>query len=103
MSEKQDEDIPKKDEQILMFHDAEGNMDIPVKMLDETVWLTQEQMAQLFQKSISTINEHIRNIYKEEELNTNSTIRKIRIVQKEGNRDVQRVRLYSSAYLVPTR
>ena len=48
-------------------------------MEEDTVWLTQEQMAELFQKSVSTINEHVNNIYKEEELCKNDTMRKFGI------------------------
>jgi len=49
-------------------------------------------MAELFKKDARTVNEHIGNIYKEKELIKNSTIRKFRIVQKEGNRQVERIR-----------
>ncbi len=52
------------------------NVKLEVNMKDETVWLTQEQMAQLFGKAKSTINEHIKNIYKEEELYENETMTK---------------------------
>ena len=57
---------------------------------NETVWMTQSSIANLYQKSIKTINEHIKNTYNEEELSENSTILKNRIVQREGNRDVER-------------
>ena len=82
--------IQENEGQLLMFHDPEENTDIQVKMLDETVWLTQEQMSILFHKATSTISEHIKNIYKEGELQTISTVRKIRIVQNEGGHDVER-------------
>jgi hypothetical protein len=59
-------------------------------MEDETVWLTQKLMAELFQKDVRTINEHIRNIYEEGELAPEATIRKFRIVQTEGSRQVSR-------------
>ncbi len=61
-----------------------------VRLEDETVWLTQKQMAELFQKSIPTINEHISHIYEENELAAASTIRNFRIVQTEGLRQVER-------------
>ncbi|MDD5687645.1 MAG: virulence protein RhuM/Fic/DOC family protein [Elusimicrobia bacterium] len=61
-----------------------------VRLDKDTVWLTQKQMAELFNKGISTINEHIRNIYKENELEKHATIRKFRIVQKEGKRQIER-------------
>jgi len=59
-------------------------------MQDETVWLTQKQMEELFQKDIRTINEHLKNIYAEGELVSESTIRKFRIVRLEGTREVPR-------------
>ena len=59
-------------------------------MLDETVWLTQAQMAELFGKSVKTINEHVKNIFKEGELDPDPTIRKFRIVRTEGDREVTR-------------
>jgi len=63
---------------------------IDVHLEKETVWLTQKQMALLFDKDLRTVNEHIKNIYKEKELDTKPTIRKFRIVQKEGSRTVER-------------
>lgn len=59
-------------------------------MQDETVWLTQQQMADLFQTSRTNIVEHIKHIYEERELDENSTCRKFRQVRKEGNREVSR-------------
>lgn len=55
-------------------------------MENETVWLTQKLMADLFQKDVRTINEHIRNIYEEGELSPEATIRKFRIVQKHAGK-----------------
>ncbi|MCP4415193.1 MAG: virulence RhuM family protein [Chloroflexi bacterium] len=78
------------DNQIILYQTANGETKIQVTMLDETVWLTQKQMANLFQKDVRTINEHIKNIYSEGELEEVSTIRKIRIVQQEGTRKVNR-------------
>jgi hypothetical protein len=57
---------------------------------NETVWLSQRQMAELFQKDVRTINEHIQNVFEEGELQREPTIRKFRIVQKEGARSVER-------------
>lgn len=76
--------------QIIIYNTDEGGVKIDVKLTDETVWLSQAQMADLFQKTIPTINEHIKNVFSERELAENSTIRKFRIVQKEGNREVSR-------------
>lgn len=61
-----------------------------MRLLDDTVWLSQAQLAELFQKSVPTINEHIKNIFEEGELEESSTIRNFRIVQTEGNREVER-------------
>ncbi|MBF0556593.1 MAG: virulence RhuM family protein [Nitrospirae bacterium] len=63
----------------LLYVTEGGKVRIEVKMQDETVWLTQEQMAQLFDKSKSTINEHIKNIYAEKELSEEQTMRKFGI------------------------
>jgi hypothetical protein len=63
---------------------------LEVRLEQDTVWLTQKQMAELFQKDVRTINEHVTNIYEERELTKKPTIRKFRIVQKEGERIVER-------------
>jgi len=64
---------------ILIYQTVEGQTQIEVKLEDETVWLSQQQMADLFQKARSTINEHVKNIYKEGELEESSTLRKFGI------------------------
>lgn len=61
-----------------------------VGLKKDTVWLTQQQMADLFQSSWSNVVEHIKHIYEEEELEESSTCRKFRQVQTEGNRQVER-------------
>ncbi|MGH1335128.1 MAG: virulence RhuM family protein [Aureispira sp.] len=61
---------------ILLYQTAEGQTQIEVKLEGETVWLSQQQMSNLFQKAKSTINEHVKNIYKEGELEESSTLRK---------------------------
>ena len=63
---------------------------VEVRFEEDTVWLNQKQLSELFDKNIMTINEHIRNIYSEKELEENPTIRKSLIVQKEGKRNVSR-------------
>lgn len=62
--------------EILIYQSPDGNTKVDVKLIDETVWLTQEQMAELFQKAKSTINEHIRNIFTEGELTEEEVLRK---------------------------
>jgi hypothetical protein len=72
---------------ILIYQNQDGNIKIDVRLQEETVWLTQAQMGQLFGKDKRTISEHISNIYSEGELEKSSTIRKFRTVQTEGSRD----------------
>lgn len=84
--------LPSKtpDSEILIYQTEDGRTRIEVRLEDETVWLSQKMMAELFQKDVRTINEHILNIYKEGELAPEATIRKFRIVQTEGSRQVSR-------------
>ena len=65
------------DSQIIIYQTEDGNTKIETRLEDETVWLTIEQMAALFQKSRSTINEHILHIYQEQELEEETSMRKI--------------------------
>jgi hypothetical protein len=76
--------------QIVIYKDQNGNVKIDVRFDGNTVWLTQKMMALLFQVSVPTINEHIKNIVNEGEIDKLATIRKFLIVQKEGNRSVER-------------
>jgi len=80
----------KVSEAIELYKAEDSGLTIEVKVENETIWLTQKHMSELFHKVIPTINEHIKNVYKEGELEKDSTIRKFRIVQKEGNREVIR-------------
>jgi death-on-curing family protein len=75
--------------EIIIYKDKEGP-ELRVEVIEDTVWLTQAQMAELFDKDVRTISEHIQNIYKEKELKPAPTIRKFRIVQKEGKREIAR-------------
>jgi hypothetical protein len=76
--------------EFLLYQTEDGRTRIQVRLLDETVWLSQRLLAELFQKDVRTINEHIQNVYEEGELERESTIRKFRIVQTEGHRAVER-------------
>ncbi len=76
---------------LILYQTEDGQTRVEVHLLDETVWLTQTQMAELFSKDKRTISEHIQNIFNEGELTIDSTIRKFRIVQKEGTREVSRL------------
>jgi hypothetical protein len=75
---------------LLIYQTEEGNTKIDVRLENGTVWMTQKAIAELYQKGVNTINEHIKNIYAEEELKESATIRKNRIVQIEGKREVER-------------
>jgi prophage maintenance system killer protein len=77
-------------EEMQLYMSDRGELSLEVRVEDETIWLTQKQMSQLFQKDVRTINEHIKNVFKEEELEKNSTIRKFQIVRLEGKREVLR-------------
>jgi hypothetical protein len=76
--------------EILLYQNPDGTVKIDVKIEDETVWLSQEQMSLLFGKSRNTITEHIGNVFEEKELEQISTCRKFRQVRIEGNREVER-------------
>ena len=67
---------------------------------DENIWLTQRMMAELYDVDIRTINDHIKRIYSDRELTQDSTIRKYRIVQKEGSREVRREALHYNLQLI---
>ena len=77
--------------QLIIYQTEDGKIKIDVRFQDETVWLSQKLMAELFQVSVPTINEHIKNIYEEAELSPKPTIRKFLIVQIEGARQVERL------------
>lgn len=75
--------------QLLIYQD--GSLRVQVRLDGKTVWLTQRLMAELYQVSVKTINEHLLNIYEEGELEPEATVRKFRRVQTEGSRQVSRV------------
>lgn len=74
--------------EIVIYQSPDKKIKIEVSLDDETVWLTQKQIAKLFGRGIPDINEHTKKIYKDKELSEVLTIRKFRIVQKEGRRTV---------------
>ena len=76
--------------EIILYQTDDGLTKIDVRFEDETVWLTQQQMAELFQSSRSNIVEHIQHIYEEGELDESATCRKFRQVRTEGSRQVTR-------------
>lgn len=76
--------------QIAIFQPLGDGQKIRVRIENENVWLTQKLIAELFEVDVRTVNEHLANIYDEQELDENSTIRNFRIVQKEAAREVAR-------------
>ena len=89
MSEDQGTTPP--DTGILFYQTEDGKSRIQVRLKDGTVWLNQRLLAELYQVSVPTINEHISTIYSDHELSPEATIRKFRIVQTEGSRRVERL------------
>lgn len=76
--------------QLLFYQTEDGRQRIEVRLQDGSVWLTQKLLAELFSVGVNTINYHIKEIYKDGELQLGATIRKYRIVQKEGSRQIIR-------------
>lgn len=76
--------------EFLTFELQSKQNSIEVRYEDETIWLTQRMMSELFDVAVPTINEHLKNIYSTGELDREATIRKFRIVQTEGARKVER-------------
>ena len=80
--------------QIIIYQTESGETKLDVRFQDETVWLTQKLMAELFQTSVPNINIHLKNIFEEGELEENRTIKDFLIVQKEGAREVKRKQVF---------
>ncbi len=70
--------------EIIIYQNQEGNIKIDVQLNEETVWLTQSQMQELFQKSKATISEHIKNVFEEGELNESAVVRNFRTTALDG-------------------
>ena len=81
--------------EIILYQPDEA-VKLEVRLEDETVWLTQAQIVDLFQSSKANISEHIKNIYDQKELEESSTVRDFRTVRQEGKRQVMRNLTYSS-------
>ena len=77
-------DYPAPSSEIILYQTEDGRNRIEVRLENETVWLTQKMMAELFQKDVRTINEHILNIFSEKELQSESVIREYRITADDG-------------------
>lgn len=79
-----------KDLQFILYNLPDGEGSVQAYIENETIWLTQKAMSQLFDVSVSAINQHLKNIYDSNELSPDATIKKILIVQQEGARQVKR-------------
>lgn len=80
-----------KKTELVIFKAQDGNIKLDVNIDKDTVWLSLEQMSELFERDKSTISRHIKNVFKEGELSENSTVAKFATVQNEGNRNVERM------------
>ncbi len=80
--------------QFLLYQTPDGDSQIEVKLQNDTVWLSLDQMAELFQRNKSTISRHIKNVLEDGELKEEATIANFATVQNEGNRKVERVITY---------
>lgn len=78
------------DNQITLYQTPDGNINIEVLYAHENIWLPQKRMAELFDCTPDNISLHLKNIYKEKELDQNATAEEFSVVQKEGNREVTR-------------
>ena len=85
--------IPPNNSEILIYQTEDGQAKVEVIFDNETVWLTQTQMGELFQKTKSTINEHLQNIFEEGELNENEVMTKFGISEFSRQRPVQHYNL----------
>lgn len=90
MDDKKEPNAIENQGEIIIYQTDEGKTKIDVRFVDETVWLTQAQLVELFHSSKANISEHIKNIYTEGELSEDATVRKFRTVQIEGGRTVTR-------------
>ena len=75
---------------IIIYQSADGETKIDVKLENETIWLSQQQMAELYKTTKQNISLHIKNIFDEHELDENSTVKEFLTVQSEGSRSVER-------------
>lgn len=76
--------------QIIIYTAKDGHVELDVSLADETVWLSMNQMVQLFGRDKSVISRHLNNIYKINELDRGATVAKYATVQKEGDREIKR-------------
>src|SRR5262245_47609093 len=77
--------------EFLLYQTEDGLAKVHIKLFEGTVWLTQKQLAELYQTGVPSVSEHLTNIFREGELDPEATIRKFRTVRTEGNRTISRV------------
>ncbi len=82
--------MQKNENNIIIYQDEDGVTKVSVKFSDEDIWLTQNQIAEIYKTTQENISMHIKNIYKDGELENKSTNKKFLLVQNEGNRQVKR-------------
>lgn len=82
--------MDKNENNIIIYQDEDGITKVNVRFVDEDIWLTQNQIAEIYKTTQENISMHIKNIYNDKELNDNSTNKKFLLVQTEGNRQVKR-------------
>ena len=83
-----------EENQIVIYQTEDGQTQIDVRLENDTVWLTQAQMIELFQTTKQNVSLHVNNVFKEGELEKASTVKEFLTVQKEGNRTVTRSKLH---------
>lgn len=76
--------ISKKEKEVVVYQSPDGAIELRGDIEQETLWITQKQMGQIFNVDVRTVNEHLKNIFKNKELNENSFIRKFRITANDG-------------------
>lgn len=82
--------MDRKENNIIIYQDEDGITKVTVRFADEDIWLNQNQIAEIYKTTQENISMHIKNIYKDQELNNDSTNKKFLLVQNEGNRQVKR-------------
>ena len=82
--------MQKNENNIIIYQDEDGVTKVSVRLVDEDIWLTQNQIAEIYKTTKQNISLHINNIYKDNELEKDSTNKKFLLIQAEGNRQVKR-------------
>jgi len=100
MSEKESVSTDGMGGKLLIYQTEDGNIKLQARLENETIWLTQQMIAELFQTTIPNVSMHIKNIYEEKELLAEATIQDFLTVHREGSRDVQRQLTYYNLDLV---